>query len=180
MHTLFIIGSGALQDAWRPVIEALRETGFRDVRTSDGANFAMSRLVYNMRMHWKLKGDDDDGKELLDKYNGVREKIASKLRDAEARGELRVRAEFEQVSMTFALGVGDTISIATTNWDGAVAAKLQAIADRYSRSVTAKAMHGTSQDSPQPFTRQDPRRRLRRRQSARVGGNARARRAYLS
>jgi hypothetical protein len=150
MHVLFMVGAGAVSGAWQPVIKALGETHYPEVHTSDGANYAMAQMVYVARLRWRLAPNDSETKAMLRRFREVRERIACELRDAEARGGLSARPEFEGVARTFALELGNhvgKVSTVTTNWDGTVATEMKKIGRREGRQgFTATPVHGTSAD----------------------------------
>jgi hypothetical protein len=119
--TIFFVGSGAVTGAWLPVVEALRTTGFRDLVTAEGANFAMARLVYVARLAHLEQNRGGLGKhrhEINAKLTEAKHAIADALVRAETDGTLHVRPEFASVMKQFVLvRPARFAALVTTNWD---------------------------------------------------------------
>lgn len=125
-----LVGAGAVNDAWHPVIAALQANGFPDLVTADGANFALARLVYIAR----LAERDPDTTPIARRRAEVRAKlvdikaaIARNLAEATSRGALPIRPEFIEVMRRFVLVPGADVGIITTNWDDAVERSLRSL-----------------------------------------------------
>jgi hypothetical protein len=98
-NVVLLVGAGAVIDCWKPVIRALRRIGFHDVRTPEGATFAMARLVYGARMAW-LRPDkalDKERPQFLARLSECRAAISKELLAAETADELKVRPEFGEL-----------------------------------------------------------------------------------
>lgn len=145
-----IIGTGAVEGAWDPVLSAVRDIAeFRHVETPDGANAAMARLVFLARNieTWKQAevGDDrgDLAKENVAQVMGqLRSRISENLKRAHGAGTVRVRHAFRRVIREFLEREVDAAYFLTTNWDPAVEVALGDIEPSYRPMY----IHGSTQD----------------------------------
>jgi hypothetical protein len=123
-----VVGAGAVEGAWGPVIAALRATGFPDLVSASAANFALARLVYVARL---AERDPEttpiarSREEVRAKLAEVKTAIARQLTEAASRDELRVRAEFAEVAHRLLLVSGSEMGVITTNWDSTVERAVQ-------------------------------------------------------
>lgn len=114
--TMLFVGAGAVEGAWKPVLEAVHSIpDFDRVVTSDAANAAMARIVYLMRA-FAIANKEPALTEVRRTYDDLRGRICRALVDAESNGALRARPALKRVVKRFARGVGAVIS---TNWDRA-------------------------------------------------------------
>lgn len=123
--TTLVVGAGAVEGAWEPVLKALRP--YIDIPlTPDGANAFLARLVYLLR--WFSADPSEYGRKQLQQYKKilvrVRSDIAKALQKAEDRGQLRVRPEFEDVIFKRVRPLHSKLILVTTNWDGVVGSAL--------------------------------------------------------
>jgi hypothetical protein len=114
-----LFGAGVVRDAWLPVLSALQQTEFPDIATAEGANFAMARLVYIGRELHRGKPTELQN-EFRVKFDQVRHAIGMRLTEAQARGDLAVRAEFSLVMEKIVRRTGAQVELGTTNWDTVV------------------------------------------------------------
>jgi hypothetical protein len=126
---LYLIGNGAVENGWEPVLRALREFGdCQTVLDADVANLAMARLVYITRWtsapHVQKAGDEETQKawaaRTKEHMEQVKGRICEHLRSAHERGELGVREQFDQVILGHYSPTRPQIAIVTTNWDRSV------------------------------------------------------------
>ena len=95
--TLIIIGSGALDKAWDPVIAGMVAAGHEMVRTPGSANFDLARTVYMGR---QLDRYDDRDSGVVEHKNifrrdldRLKSEIAAALFAAEQNGCIQTRSE---------------------------------------------------------------------------------------
>src|SRR5688500_2920950 len=100
--TAFLVGAGAVENAWQPVIRAIQPYSNFSL-SEDSANCVLARLVYVLRF-WALSPGDFAKKQLekqLQTFANIRVALIDELRAAEESGELRVRPQFAEVSDKF-------------------------------------------------------------------------------
>jgi hypothetical protein len=120
---LILVGAGAVENSWDPVIVALRSIGFPDVATAGAANFALARLVYIARLAERDPATTPIAKSKNDvraKLAEVKRAIARELTDATARRKIGARREFADVMRRFVLLNNAEVGVITTNWDKTV------------------------------------------------------------
>jgi hypothetical protein len=129
--TVFVIGSGAVVNAWDPIVEAVHEV-YEQVRTGDQANVALSNIVYNLRWWHHAQLEDlyhigtvsqecvEPAKAYRSSLEQVCRQIASSVERAEQTTNYRLRDEFDVV-WNLAVGTAGAFEVVTTNWDRLVA-----------------------------------------------------------
>ena len=127
-----LIGSGAVKNAWAPVLNALRRSEiFSDVQSPDAANFAMAVFIYKRRqielaihdrsVKWRVRRTiKAQIPQFRDRLRRFRTTIADCLKESSSQGELTVRPEFPEVIERFVLRDAAKIALITTNWDKTV------------------------------------------------------------
>lgn len=116
--TGLIVGAGAVENAWGPVVRAIQNL-FDFPITADGANSYLARLVYLLR--WWSSDHTDFGKNELKKHKEflqtVKKSIAEELRRAQLDGEIRPREQFGTIVDFFLFRNSRKFIFVTTNWD---------------------------------------------------------------
>lgn len=112
-----LLGAGVVRNSWLPVLRALQETDFPDVATSEGANFAMARLVYAGREVHRSNTTAGFQEQFRVQLNRIRHAIGRALLEAQAGGELSVRSEFRNIMEAVVRRPGAQVALGTTNWD---------------------------------------------------------------
>ena len=117
-----IVGAGAVQHAWTPVIRAL-QPDFGFPIDGDSANSFFARLVYLLRW-WYATPDNEltrtNRKQTLDYLNLLKSRIAQELSDSQKSGELTVRPQFLGVIDRLLLpdrSKNASFMLVNTNWD---------------------------------------------------------------
>lgn len=143
--TALIVGAGAVQNAWAPVLRALQPY-YDFPLTSDGANSVLARIVYLLRWWSQNQSPVAEGqlkvhKELLVE---IRRAISQELKAAQGQGELTVRPEFESVIDAMLMAHSTSFMLVTTNWDTVVPDALSRHLNRTSNgTVTRLHIHGS-------------------------------------
>jgi hypothetical protein len=134
-----IVGAGAVQQAWSPVIRAL-QPDFDFPIDGDSANSFFARLVYLLRW-WYSSPDNEltrtNQKQHLEYLNDLKLRIAQELADAQSAGELAVRPQFYDVIDHFLVpnrNKNASFMLVNTNWD--------TVADEATRSHLIKTHDG--------------------------------------
>lgn len=134
-----IVGAGAVQHAWSPVIRAL-QTEFDFPIDGDSANSFFARLVYLLRW-WYSTPDNEltrtNQKLHLDYLNLLKSRITQELLDAQSAGELAVRPQLYSVIDHFLIpdrNKNASFMLVNTNWD--------TVADEATRSHLIKTHNG--------------------------------------
>ena len=143
--TVLVVGAGAVENAWAPVLRALRH--YHDFPlTDDGANSFLARLVYLLR--WHATFPDPEAKRRLvgfeEYYRDVCQRIREEVRTAQQQGELRVRPEFGAVIDRLLVKRTSRFAVINTNWDTTVEDALSTtFRDRLGVTIDASHIHGT-------------------------------------
>jgi hypothetical protein len=107
-----IVGAGAVENAWKPVIRALQPFYPNDFQLDgNGANSLLANLVYYMRLK------PERATEL---YQNVKRKIAEHIIESEKNGELKARPELFEIINEFIAIPNNNLLPITTNWDSTV------------------------------------------------------------
>ncbi len=114
----FITGSGAVENAWVPILTALKGDAEYNI-DSDGANCFFARLVYLMRFY--ATGTFPDAKEhaqiCLKMVKDIKAKISCSLLLAEEKKQIRARKELDTILNKFIFSEVHESFFITTNWD---------------------------------------------------------------
>lgn len=137
--SVLIVGAGAVQHAWSPVIRAI-QPDFDFLIDGDSANSLFARLVYLLR--WWYSSPDNEPtrtirKQHLDYLNLLKSRIAQELSEAQNAGELAVRPQLYDVIDHFLVldrNKNASFMLVNTNWD--------TVADEATRSHLNKTHDG--------------------------------------
>lgn len=116
--TVLIVGAGALENAWNPIIKSFKDVCNWDLDI-DGANFSFARLVYLMRFYSKSEHADSEHYliELKQNIKHLKEEIAKQLKIAQQKGEIHERKAFQIILKKFIFTNSDRFCVISTNWD---------------------------------------------------------------
>jgi hypothetical protein len=148
--TAFIVGAGAVENAWQPVIRAIQPY-FNFSLSEDSANCVLARLVYVLRF-WALSPGDFAKKQLekqLQTFANIRVALTDEIRAAEESGELRVRPQFAEVSDKFLITPTTSFSfiLINTNWDTVIDRALEThLAPSFTGQIYPLHIHGSVTD----------------------------------
>jgi len=111
-----IVGAGAVQNAWEPIIKALQPLHFKSKLTINGATSILTRLVYVLRFFSDSKSDDVfiTSKQL---FKTAKEKICEEIQFSQQNGELTVRKEFYSLLNQIIISNFKQFMVVSTNWD---------------------------------------------------------------
>jgi hypothetical protein len=146
--TAIVAGAGAVENAWAPVLRALRP--FHDFDLSpDGANSFLARVVYLLR--WWSSAPGDLARDELDRHvkflQSIRRGIADELCIAEARGEIKAREGLEPLLKQLLLPFGTQFMLVTTNWDTVLASAIEKFVNRdFHCEINSQHIHGSVGD----------------------------------
>jgi hypothetical protein len=114
-----IVGSGAVENAWEPVLKAFRNIWGEQVDEND-ANFLFAKQIYLLRIYAGFN-DDLSKKNLqteLEQVNDLKEFICHYLSLYQINGLIKPRKEFVKVLDKFVFcNRLNKFSTITTNWD---------------------------------------------------------------
>jgi|JI10StandDraft_1071094.scaffolds.fasta_scaffold22411_7 hypothetical protein len=143
--TIVIVGAGAVRgpigedsDSWSVIRNALnKEFGaFHPVSKGD-ENFVMANLVFKMRYLHLKKGSErfqTAQKEVIFEYNKFIQTIANGLMEAQERGDISLRPEFENLVAPY---FNDPpVLMITTNWD-------TLLGERFAQKWMVEHLHGS-------------------------------------
>jgi hypothetical protein len=121
-----LVGAGAVEGAWAPVLRALRTTispGLPD--DPDVGNLQMARLVHLLR--FAQARNTEVLPNLLTGLKDLRSAIANEIRGATVRRELRARPNFVETMVSLRERI-PALRVITTNWDFSVDEALASLA----------------------------------------------------
>ncbi len=144
-----IVGAGAVNNAWAPVIRALQK--YHDFPlTPDGANSFLARVVYLLR--WYASDKSEHGQKQLklhlDFLKDIRESISKELTNSQKKKEITIRNEYEKIINKFVIPYGNSLVFVTTNWENVASNALHNILNkRFHFEIFPLHLHG-SIDNP--------------------------------
>ncbi len=149
-----IVGAGAVENAWQPVVKALNSHYNFDFQLdSDGANSIMARLVYLLRFYSTgTFPDAEKGKNaLLVEVNEIKSKISLHLRLAQQNKTIRARKELKEILYRFVFSEINRSVLISTNWDTVIDTEINFLGEsnypKNGSDISALHIHG-SIDSP--------------------------------
>jgi len=136
-----LVGSGAVVDAWTPVINAIRQVTKKEIDTSYAANCFFAQLVYLARFYSHVDHPDCPKKLelLIDDINILKKVISENLKTAQQKGEIKARAEFEKIISEFIIKKRNKAVLISTNWDTVIDAEINRIVGK---SIPVLHIHG--------------------------------------
>ena len=140
--TVLFVGTGAVENAWRPIFRALRRGASPELPDDvDLANLEMARIVHLVRFFHQRRPEQE--RSLLQALARVKAAMAEELHAAAASGEIKARASFLETLRRLKDQSRD-VSIVSTNWDTSVNHAVQRIAPQF----TVLQLHGSIDDAP--------------------------------
>jgi hypothetical protein len=114
----FIVGAGAVENAWLPILETIKNTCGYEV-DSDGANCFLTRLVYLMRFYASSTSSDVKAhyQTMTENVNELKKEISEALFAAQKNKQLKARKEFKNILYKFIFSNTHKSVLITTNWD---------------------------------------------------------------
>ena len=151
-RSVLFVGAGAVEGAWTPVIEGLRDVYGRAFPSSNPvANALLARLVWELRWLHSVRRSTRDKKlrasidrqlkTKLARYRRVKSRISVQLRKAERQGAIKTR---DALSGVIDQLVGSAHCVLTTNWDTTLESFLGA---NYKSCPPVIHLHGTAGDA---------------------------------
>lgn len=149
-HILIIIGAGAVENAWNPIIAAINNV-FGIETDEDGANLVLAREVYLCRFYSSIKHPTAPKLlEIRKNLTALKEEIALQIGIAQLKRELRIRDEFYKILGKYVSN--RNVSVVTTNWDNVVDEAINELFMRYDVSEQPEILHLHGNiDSPDSF-----------------------------
>ena len=115
-NVALIVGSGAVKNAWNPVIRALQTYYPNDFQLDkNGANSFLANLVF-LRRYFELK-KSDKAEEL---YKNVKRKLSDNIVESERNGEIKAQPALRQIINRFIVEPKNNLLPITTNWDSTI------------------------------------------------------------
>jgi len=153
--TALIVGAGAIENAWIPVLRALGKY-FDFPLTPDGANSYLARVVYLLRW-WhsdtlpNTKVDtgfrDKERSKHLDFLIKLRQNISEELLVSQDSGEIRARVNLGKLLSEHLYPFGKRFIVVTTNWDTVFEKAVERIMSKdFHLSMRALHIHGSTDD----------------------------------
>jgi len=139
--TTLIVGAGAVENAWKPVISAFGVDSA--VKTPDQANFTLARIVYLMRFAANNNLDDsrDDIKTFKKDMRLIKEAIGYELVEAENQNLIRARPELENILLQHVLVDTKNLMLINVNWDKVIEHEIEQIMSRRAPNFKLHPIH---------------------------------------
>lgn len=142
-----IAGAGAIENAWKPILTALRDQ-HRCELTPDGANLFLARMVYLLR--WWALSPGDFAKSQFEAHmayvSELKERIASEIRNSQANGEIRHRDTLRPLFEKFIEPYSPAFGLISTNWDSVIPDAIKEVLDSdFDLQVHPLHVHGTAE-----------------------------------
>lgn len=122
-NIILVVGAGAVENAWLPVIRAVNKSMNVDV-DRDGANFLFARHIYLLKFYSVVAKSGlypEVYKITKSNVTLIKQHIINELRGAQASGEIRVRENFKAILKKFVTPtLTDKAWLVSTNWDEVV------------------------------------------------------------
>ncbi len=139
-----IVGTGAVENSWNPVIRALKSFSQGKV-TEVNANSILARVVYEMRLNASGSPDqslESQGTRLIKRYNSLKSLIASEVSKSELNGELKGRDTFNFIFDKLVIPMSNGFTFFTTNWDNVAENRAKKAFGRLRIDIPAFHIHG--------------------------------------
>lgn len=120
--TLLLTGSGALENAWKPVQSAISQySSFKNLESSYCNDFFAS-LVYSARATHEIKNKHPkgqlEGKNPVDALNEFKKILRYELKNYQEKGEVVLRPEFDKIiEHIIIIPYEINFNLLTTNWN---------------------------------------------------------------
>jgi hypothetical protein len=114
----FIVGSGAVENAWKPILNVIdKDSGYKT--DADGANCYFARLVYLMRFYatGTFPGAKEKSLSLIRDFNRFKSEISKALITSEEEKQIFARRELKDILYKFVFSRVNKTVLITTNWD---------------------------------------------------------------
>jgi hypothetical protein len=114
-----IVGAGAVENAWRPIINAINVVTDQTVDI-DGANCFFARLIYLLRFYSKIPLTDAKSLLEISKENAeiLKNGICEEIKIAQSKGILKPRNEFRKILRKFVFNESrNSVCLISTYWD---------------------------------------------------------------
>jgi hypothetical protein len=139
-----IVGAGAVENAWVPIINAIKVVTQQTVDI-DGANCFFARLIYLLRFYSKMPGDDAKSYLKISRENALilKNVICEEIKIAQSKEILKPRSEFRKILKKFAFNDSwNSICLISTNWDTVIDRDLDDFLNQiYGEKQTLKCLH---------------------------------------
>lgn len=115
----FVVGAGAVENAWNPVIRAINKT-LKVETDGDGANFLFARYIYLLKFYAKVASSgkySENFEGMKSNISVLKENIADELKKAQNIGEIKPRENFKEIVNKFVSSNTDKAFLVSTNWD---------------------------------------------------------------
>ena len=121
--TVLLVGSGAVDKSWVPVIRAFEASD--GVFDPDTANCVFANVVYMMRFFYSSKSATDEEKEKNKiRYLQLKEAVCYQIGESIKRGELRSHDVFDEILGRYVMTDTSHFALISTNWDTTIEDKM--------------------------------------------------------
>lgn len=114
--TVVITGAGAVENSWKPVLNALKPFVNLDL-TPDMANSYLARLVYSVRWAFNENIALEIKKKYLAHLNEVKKSICFEIEKSQRTNEITTNSFFLEIVSSLRLVPSKKFSFINTNWD---------------------------------------------------------------
>ena len=141
---VIIVGAGAVENAWVPIVNAIKVVTNQTVDI-DGANCFLARLIYLLRFYSKIPHVDAKRHLEISKENLeiLKNSICEEIKIAQSSGILKPRNEFRKILKKFVFNDSkNSVALISTNWDTVIDEDVENLLKQiYSSGLTLKCNH---------------------------------------
>lgn len=118
-NIVIVVGAGAVENAWIPILNAIKTVFKQDVDV-DAANCIFARLIYLLRFYSKIPQTGAEKYLNISRENMkiLKNTICHEIKITQSKGILKPRNEFRKILKKFAFnGSLNRVCLISTNWD---------------------------------------------------------------
>jgi len=146
----FIVGAGAIENAWTPVLEVLRESSNIHDLDADGANSILARYVYLMRFYstGTFPNANALAQGFISEIDKLKEEIANSLTNAEQNKITKARPQLKDILYKFIFSETNECVAITTNWDTVLDNAINSLGQiNFGNDINVLHLHGDVKSS---------------------------------
>ncbi|AXG73092.1 hypothetical protein DVK85_02150 [Flavobacterium arcticum] len=114
---ILLVGAGAIENAWTPVVDAIKEIN-KNI-SANNANAFFAKLIHLARCYSQIEHPQakQDLKLTLSNIDFLKNLICQKLRSAQEQSKINARPEFQKIIRKFITVSNNETYLVSTNWD---------------------------------------------------------------
>jgi len=136
----FLFGAGAVENAWAPVIKAIKNTTNRDINEQN-ANSFFAQQIYLARFYSRITHPEAkiSLQHAISNLSVLKREICKELYEAQQKKEIKARKETIDIIETFSNFPYSNDCFISTNWDTTIEDEISKF---YSKKISCLHIHG--------------------------------------